>query len=171
MKKEMLAATALAAAVLVGCTSGGDTAGGPAATTTTATATLSSTATTADPEPVIRRYASAVAPAHARFTSDKTCSARSTCAMEMATAWANMMNDLDDLDDPPEEIAPLVAGLHEVNYTFRPYIDAITGCIEDYQAMGDPVAGLTECDPLVTVFETMWASEAAAALERWGPYL
>lgn len=92
--------------------------------------------------------------------------------MEQAAAWETMMDDLEAIDEfPPKEIQDLVLGILDADLTFRPYIDAITGCIEDYQAMGDPVAGLTECDPLVTVFDGMWASDATAALERWQPYL
>lgn len=34
--------------------------------------------------------------------------------------------------------------------------------------MGAPVAALTECDPLVTVFDA-WVADAASTLERWRP--
>ncbi len=158
-------ALAILALVAVGCGGGAD----HAATTTT---TTEATTTTTDPAPVIRQYASAIAPALARLTSGKVCSSRPTCAMEQAAAWESMMDDLEPLADqlPPAEISGLVLEVLEVDQTFRPRIDAITGCVEDYQAMGDPVAALTECDPLVTVFDA-WVADAASTLERWRPYV
>jgi hypothetical protein len=158
-------ALAMLALVAAGC-------GGGADDTATTTTTTEATTTTTDPAPVIRQYASAVAPALARLTSGKVCSSRPTCAMEQAAAWESMMGDLELLADqlPPAEISGLVLEVLEVDQTFRPRIDAITGCVEDYQAKGDPVAALTECDPLVTVFDA-WVADAASALERWRPYV
>lgn len=158
-------ALAVLVMIAVGCGNGADDTAATTSATTEAT-------TTTDPAPVIRQYASAVAPALARFTSGKVCASRPTCAMEQAAAWETMMDDLEPLavQLPPAEISGLVLEVIEVDQTFRPHIDAVTGCVEDYQSKGDPVAALTECDPLVTLFDA-WALDAAAALERWRPYI
>lgn len=158
-------ALAILALVAVGCGGGAD----HAATTTT---TTEATTTTTDPAPVIRQYASAIAPALARLTSGKVCSSRPTCAMEQAAAWESMMDDLEPLADQLHRprSAAWCSKCSRWTRRFAPESMPSPGVSRITRRWATLWPHSMECDPLVTVFDA-WVADAASTLERWRPYV
>lgn len=94
----------------VACSDGGSE--GEVSTSTTATPTE----TTEDPEVRIRQYASVVAAAEAKLEENgPRCRPLFECAVNVATAWNDMLVDFGGLGERPAEIAPLVEKLEAMD--------------------------------------------------------